>query len=360
MGDQLTLGAIAVFIGLVVGAGLFVPFVAVSYRRRGRLTAGRMLLWLAALIYFWSIWTYTLLPLPDPESIRCVGVELDPLSVVAEVRKAFEGPGNPLTHPALLQLAFNVLLFLPLGFFVRVLGDRGVLVALGVGFGLSLLVETTQLTGVWGLYPCAYRFFDVGDLMTNTAGAVLGSVAGLIVPRARRGFAQSPDAGEPRQVTRGRRALAMLCDGLGLGFAAWSVGVVVQLWLAYVVHDEQALREGMLADLVGSGLAVAAWLVIVLATGRSFGDHVVLLRYSGSRLPAPVARLLRWLGGYGGISAIGMLPVLGDLLSSALVLLAVILLFTTDAGRGLPGILSGQYLRDAREPDAQPIPNRGE
>ena len=42
------------------------------------------------------------------------------------------------------------------------------------GFGMSLFVETTQLTGTWGLYACSYRVFDVDDLMTNTLGAVLG------------------------------------------------------------------------------------------------------------------------------------------------------------------------------------------
>ncbi|WP_454115939.1 VanZ family protein [Microbacterium aurum] len=55
----------------------------------------------------------------------------------------------------MLQLALNVLLFVPLGFFIRVLGGRGVVVALLAGLGVSLVIETTQLTGVWGLYPSA-------------------------------------------------------------------------------------------------------------------------------------------------------------------------------------------------------------
>src|SRR5690606_27048173 len=98
-----------------------------------------------------------------------------------------------LTHPAMLQLLFNVLLFIPLGFFVRVLAGRGIFTALFVGFGVSLLVETTQLTGVWGVYPCAFRFFDVGDLTTNTLGALLGAVFGLVIPRAHRGLAKAAD-----------------------------------------------------------------------------------------------------------------------------------------------------------------------
>ncbi|UJP09320.1 VanZ family protein [Microbacterium sp. KUDC0406] len=198
MQDQIVLGVLAIVVGLAIGVVLFVPFVMVSYRRRGRLSAGRLLLWLAALIYFWAIWTYTLLPLPDPDTIRCVGAITDPMSVVRDIRKAISEPGRTITNPAMLQLVFNVMLFIPLGFFVRVIGGRGILAALLVGFGLSLFIETTQLTGVWGLYPCAYRFFDVGDLMTNTTGAVLGAVVGLVVPRAYRGMRPAPDAGLPR------------------------------------------------------------------------------------------------------------------------------------------------------------------
>ena len=46
--------------------------------------------------------------------------------------------------------------------------------ALCFGAGLTLSVELTQLTGLWGLYPCAYRQFNVDDLMLNALGVVVG------------------------------------------------------------------------------------------------------------------------------------------------------------------------------------------
>ncbi len=70
----------------------------------------------------------------------------------------------------MLQVALNVLLFLPLGFFLRVLGGRGILIAGLAGLVVSGIIETTQLTGVWGIFPCAYRVFDVDDLIANTSG----------------------------------------------------------------------------------------------------------------------------------------------------------------------------------------------
>ncbi|MBS1672944.1 MAG: VanZ family protein [Actinobacteria bacterium] len=348
MTGQVLLGVLAVVIGLAIGLALFVPFVTISYRRRGRLSPGRLLLWLAALIYFLAIWTYTLLPLPDPDELRCVGAILDPMAVVDDIRTALAS-GHPLTHPAMLQLVFNVMLFAPLGFFVRVLGGRGILTALLVGLGLSLFIETTQLTGVWGLYPCAYRFFDVGDLMTNTLGAVLGSVAGLVVPRSHRGATADPSASEPRPVTRGRRALAMLCDGIGFWFVDIGVAVGAQLFIGYVLNDRTAMADGRLSSLLGTGVAAVLWLVVTLATGRSVGDHAVQLRYDGGPMPRPLARLLRWVGGVAGLAALGLVGGVFSVISSAAAFVACLLFFFTRNGRGLPGLLSGQELRDARE-----------
>jgi hypothetical protein len=243
--------------------------------------------------------------------------------------------GDPLRSPQLLQLVFNVLLFVPLGFFVRVLLGRGLVVTVLIGFAVSLLVETTQLTGVWGIYPCAYRFFDVGDLLTNTTGALVGALLSLVVPRRHRGFARSEDAGDPDPVTRARRLLAMLCDVLGAGVVSVAAGVGVQLVLEYVVRDHAAV-------------------VVVLATGRSVGDLAVELRYRGGPLPEPAARVLRFAGGVGGYQLLALLPEPWSILSFAFALLAVVLVFTTARGRGLPGILSGRQLTDARE-DRRPV-----
>lgn len=46
------------------------------------------------------------------------------------------------------------------------------------GAGLTGTVELTQLTGIWGIYPCAYRQFNVDDLMLNLAGVLAGFALG--------------------------------------------------------------------------------------------------------------------------------------------------------------------------------------
>ncbi|MEV7619053.1 hypothetical protein AB0N59_02840 [Microbacterium sp. NPDC089321] len=261
MGEQVLLGALAIGIGVLAGIALFVPFVWISYRRQGRLSVPRTLMWFAALVYF-----------------------------------------------------------------------------------------------------CAYRFFDVGDLITNTSGALLGAVFGLVVPRGRRGLSKAGDALQSRPVTRGRRALAMLCDGLGFFFASATVSIAVQLFIGVVLHDRATMREGSVAELAGTGGAAVVWLAVTLITGQSVGDAAVQLRYTASRMPSLAARALRWLGGVAGLSALGLLGGVFDTLSGLLLFVACVLFFFTRLGRGLPGILSGQQLVDARAPqpvqDASARPSR--
>ena len=83
--------------------------------------------------------------------------------------------------PAFLNLAGNVIGFVPFGFILPVIGRRmknGFLVTL-LGFCLSLLVECVQLV-------CKVGCFDVDDLMLNTLGAALGYVLFAVCDRIRR------------------------------------------------------------------------------------------------------------------------------------------------------------------------------
>ena len=339
---------VAILVGLVVSVLMFVPFVALSYRRRGSLSAGRMLAWLAAVIYFWAIWAYTLLPLPQVGSYRCAGINLNPLAFVHDIQRSFAAGGNPLRHPALQQLVLNVALFVPLGFFIRTLGGRGVVVATASGLGVSAVVEFTQLTGVWGLYPCAYRVFDVVDLQANTWGALLGSIIALAVPGAWRRAGIRPEAALPHPVTRGRRFLAMVCDVLAaslMGVAtAAATNVVVSL-----MRPDLDVQQTAQATWLGSGLPALVWFLAIMVTGRSIGDYAVQLRYRGGPLPVLLARLLRALGGIPGFILLG-LPESGPNYQGPFLILAFITWLATRNGRGLPGLISGQELVDAREP----------
>jgi glycopeptide antibiotics resistance protein len=69
-------------------------------------------------------------------------------------------------------MTLNVLLFVPLGAMLMFWGRRTIGQAALIGYGVSLLIEGSQL--LW-----ANRIFDVDDLIANTTGTVLGWLGAL-------------------------------------------------------------------------------------------------------------------------------------------------------------------------------------
>jgi glycopeptide antibiotics resistance protein len=346
---QLLPAVFAILLGLVIGVLLFVPFVAVQYRREGRLSLRQTLLWSAFLVYGLALWTYTLLPLPDPEAIRCVGAQLRPFQFVDDIRTFPHGSLGELRHnPAVMQVALNVLLFAPLGFFLRLIWRRGFVVTTLVGFLVSLAIETTQLTGVWGIYPCGYRLFDVDDLIANTGGALLGGLTSLALRPwlARSGETEAP---QPHPVTFARRMVVMLCDALSVVLLGGLAGTAANAWMVYGMGER--LPDSALSSAIAGWLPFAVFGLLALVTGGTVGDHAALVRWDGGLRPALLARLLRYLGGVGGWQLLVLLASPADVL---FVLASVILLIVTSTRGGLPGILSRAKPVDARLPKPSP------
>lgn len=345
MSGQLFPAIVAILLGMVLGVALFVPFVAVQYRRQGRLTLGQTVLWSAFLVYALALWTYTLLPLPA--DISCVGAQLHPLQFVADIRTFPHSSLGELRHnPAFLQVALNVVLFVPLGFFLRLAWRRGVIVSTLVGFGTSLLIELTQLTGVWGIYPCAYRFFDVDDLLANTVGALAGSLLSLAVkPWANR---RAADITSPRAVTVGRRLIAMVCDVLSVGFVGAIVGVAINAWQLYVVGVPSADLDPRLAGVWASLVPLVLFAVTTTITGRTVGDAAVMVRWTGA-VPRPLRGLLRYAGGIGGWQLLGLLLPGWDALFAVV---SVVTLLAARRRGGLPGLVAGARPVDERQDPA--------
>ena len=84
--------------------------------------------------------------------------------------------------------------------------------SVALGFLASLGIELAQLTGLFGVYPYAYRTFETTDLATNTLGALCGWLL------ARASLRALPDPGRlaPAAVTSSpgivRRAVAFCID----------------------------------------------------------------------------------------------------------------------------------------------------
>ena len=149
---------------------LTLPVFALLYHRDNRLAFRPALVAYLVVLYLLALVCFTMYPLPsDPVgfcSTHHLSPQLNPFEFVHDIR------ADGLT--AVLQLVLNVVFFVPWGFFMGRTFRWPLRVALPVGFLTSLCIETAQLTGLFHLYPCAYRLFDVDDLLTNTMGALIG------------------------------------------------------------------------------------------------------------------------------------------------------------------------------------------
>lgn len=318
-----------------------------EYRRDGRLGAGDLLMLLAAATYGWALWTYTLLPMPAGGDYRCVSAQLDPLAFVTDLRGA-----SGLRSPAVMQLVLNVALFVPLGFFVRALLRRGVVAATAIGFAVSLLIETTQLTGIWGLYDCAYRFFDVDDLLTNTSGAALGSLLSLPLVAGARGRRRRVGArARPDRVTLGRRLTGMVCDALFVVVSGVVLVLAWRIWLYYGLgeRDLPDATPGQL--LLQHGVPWLVEAVLVLTRGRTVGELAVAVHTVAppgrAVLPARMVKLAAGVTPYVVLVAASF-P-LDGLVLLLLLVAHVVAAWRTPDRRGLTGVASGLGLAvDAR------------
>jgi len=278
--------ALAIFPLIAAGAAL--PYVAIQYRRRGTLGAGQIILTALFGLYLVGLALVVVLPLrpvsPDFCQLFGVNAKLDPLHVVNEARavRATGGWSAVLRNSNVQDVILNVLLFIPLGMFARHMLRRGITLTAAIGLAVSLLIELTQLTGNWGLYPCAYRFSSTSDVITNTLGAGVGAFLAPLL-RLVPGQLAASNPTERQPVSPGRRYLAALSNValvVAMGFALLAAAGLLldasrgQLFLSDSLRS-QALRAFALVLVPGTLI----FLIIPLTwQGRTPGEWAVLLR----------------------------------------------------------------------------------
>lgn len=284
---------------VLVAPAMALVWVHRCYRDAGGLVGVPAAVGAAWLLYACGLVAFTLFPLPDAATVcasdAVEGWRLDPRTTVEEVDGLV----------SLLQLAFNVALFVPLGTLLVYRRHRSVVAAAVAGLAVSLLVELTQGTGVWGLYDCAYRLADVDDVVLNTAGAALGGVLGRWVSR-RHPYPSGPPPADPGPPSPARRALSVALDAVALAIAGVVLQVVVLGPVVGVGGAEVVDRTWF--DLLGlpmGGLVPAVVLFALVpalrADGASPGQWAALLATrrvgGGSAGPGPVAvrAAVRWL-----------------------------------------------------------------
>ncbi|MEG1512186.1 MAG: NAD(P)H-hydrate epimerase [Raoultibacter sp.] len=174
----------AIFWFPLLAAVFTLPYLIYQYRRYGSIPWKRSAFIYAFIFYLLCAYYMVILPLPLDRSTYVAYAatpQLVPfnfvIDLVAHTTFSFTDPSSwlpTLKNPYLYQAAFNVLLTLPFGMFLRYYFHIRWSTCLLAGFGLTLFFELSQITGLFGIYTHPYRLFDVDDLILNTLGAMIG------------------------------------------------------------------------------------------------------------------------------------------------------------------------------------------
>lgn len=265
----------------LVAAVILVPAAVRGYRRRGRAGGWPVLVFYSFVFYLLAALLQTVMPLPADTDDYCTTVhyaaepQLEPFAFRAAISSAGGGNWSPGVlaglAPAWTTL-LNAVLLLPLGVYLRYHLRQRLLRATFVAFTTSLFFETTQYTGLWFVYACPYRQFNVDDLLLNTAGACVGWFAAG--PLIRVLPVNDPERERHRyagRITLTRRLLAFLTD-----LAGWLIVWTLATGLLALATSWPTGRHYALP--VGAALGLVWFWLLPAVFATTPGKRAVLLR----------------------------------------------------------------------------------
>ncbi len=238
-----------------------IPFLVWNYRKYKGLSAMRAVVIFSFVFYMMCAFFLTLLPLPTLEEVlkrKPVAFNYhlfnNILYALDKAGLSFSDKGSFLVKEnwisffkshMLFQIIANIIMQVPLGFYLRYYFRVSWKKALEIGFLVSLFFEMTQLSGVWGIYPYAFRCPDVDDLMNNTLGCMLGFWCAPIIMRFLPSVEKMDEAARERGKKLGiiRAFTAFSVDWIVCNIINLGVNYVISHYFAQNIHAEFYVTE---------------------------------------------------------------------------------------------------------------------
>ncbi len=252
------------------------PFLIYQYRKYGSIPFLRSAIFYSFILYLLCMYFLVILPLPSIEEVKKLTTpttQLIPFDFMRDILnisfnwKNISSYLDLIQSPAFYIAAFNILLTVPFGIYLRYYFECKWYKALILGFLLSLFFELTQLSGLYGIYPRPYRLFDVDDLILNTTGTMLGflitPLIAIILPTRKELDEKSFKKG--KRVTFFRRALSYMIDFFFL--------IITFLIIKILLHNTVFSEYASIITII------FYYLIIPLVTnGKTFGKMILKLQ----------------------------------------------------------------------------------
>lgn len=176
-------------------------------------------------------------------------------------------------QPAFYQAFFNFILLMPLGVYLRYFLTHKKLwwKAAIIAFLTTLFYEVTQITGIYGIYNCAYRIFDVDDLLLNTSGAILGF---FLAPAVLAMFPSKERIDARANYLLERDEVKSMSVLLAIAIDIFLIDIIRQVFLYFTNQNE-------VTSFIVFSIVSFIWMCVVpiLWNGRTVGTAIMRFRY---------------------------------------------------------------------------------
>lgn len=266
---------------------IWIPWLIYTYRKYGFLPLSVLVISFSFIFYSLAAFFLVILPLPatrDTCAMQAPNTQhysLVPFKFIEDTLKGnWLDIRNPATYvllfkqSAFYQTFFNFLLLLPLGVYLRYyLVEKAYWwKATIILFCTTLFFEITQLTGIYGIYNCAYRLFDVDDLMMNTFGGVIGY---FIAPAVLAVFPSKKTIEERAAYLVEKDEVKPMSVLLAILIDLFLVDLSRQLIMTFTKHNE-------VTSFIVTTILYLVFLVVIpiIWNGRTLGTAIMRFRYS--------------------------------------------------------------------------------
>lgn len=208
----------------VIACFITMPYVIWMYRKYGSINFTKAIIVYSFILYLECCFFLVNLPLPKIDSVHTRYIDmmnLQPFKFVLDFMK--ESPlrildkttyVRALKHGTFYVPAFNVLMLVPFGIYLRYYFKCSLKKTIAFTALLSLIFELIQLSGLFFIYSGPYRLCDIDDIIQNILGGIIGyyigGIASLILPKREKLDEAALKKG--KEVPGLRRMLAFLID----------------------------------------------------------------------------------------------------------------------------------------------------
>ena len=154
-----------------------IPFILIEYHKYGSVSLYKSIVFYSIVLYIMCAYFLIILPLPERSEVLKLTtpvLQLIPFNFIWDIIKHFTFTWSFFKSSYLYVPLFNILLTFPFGMYLRYCFHCNKKQTIIYTALLSLFFELTQLSGLYFIYPRAYRLCDIDDIILNTLGGLGG------------------------------------------------------------------------------------------------------------------------------------------------------------------------------------------